>query len=445
MPTALSTDLYELTMMAGYYAGGITGRATFELYARDLPPHRFFLVAAGLEQALDYLASLRFMPEEIAHLRALPNLQGVPSDFFDAYLANFRFTGEVWAIDEGTPVMALEPLLRVTAPAPEAQLVETALLAILTFQTSIASKAARIVSAAAGRPVIEFGARRAHGIDAGLYAARAAYIAGCDGTSNVAAGLRFGVPVTGTMAHSWIMMHADELQAFERYADLYGARSVFLVDTYDTIDAVKRIAASGLRPSAVRLDSGDIVSLSRRVRAILDEAGLTATKIFVTGDLDEHRIARLLDEGARADAFGVGSALSTSSDAPLLGGIYKLVEVERDGVRTATMKLSLDKRSYPGVKQVWRCFENDVAVRDVIALAGEAPPPGGVPLLRRVMIDGRAQESAPTLDFIRAECRKRVAQLPAGVRRLTGADTYPVVFSQTLQTLSERMASRSNS
>ena len=274
MATALSTDLYELTMMAGYYAAGIRDQATFELYVRDLPRHRSYLVAAGLEQALQYLVSLEFTPAEIAYLRGLPILSNAPRAFFDDYLPSFRFTGEVWAAPEGTPLFEHEPLLRVTAPILEAQLVETALLAVIGFQTSIASKAARIVEVAAGRPVIEFGGRRAHGTEAAALAARAAYLAGCAGTSNTEAGLRFDIPVSGTMAHSWVMTFEDELRAFRAFAELYGERSVFLIDTYDTVAAARKIVASGLRPSAVRLDSGNIVELSRKVREILDAGGL---------------------------------------------------------------------------------------------------------------------------------------------------------------------------
>ena len=369
MMSGLSTDLYQLTMMAGYYAADVTGLSTFELFVRHLPPHRSFLVSAGLDQALDYLANLEFTDEEIQYLRRLPALRGVPADFFDRFLPEFRFSGEVWAAPEGTPIVPPAPFLRVTAPAPEAQVVETALLAILTFQTSIATKAARLVEAAAGRQVIEFGTRRAHGLEAGLHAARAAVIGGCVATSNVEAGFRFGLPLAGTMAHSWVLTFPDEIEAFRRFAALYGERAVLLIDTYDSLRAAERIVASGLGPAAVRLDSGDVVSLSRSVRRILDAGGLTDTKILASGDLDEYQIARIVAQGAPVDGFGVGTALSTSSDAPALGGVYKLVEVERDGVMAPVMKLSADKRTLPGCKQVWRVHEDGVASFDVIGRA----------------------------------------------------------------------------
>ena len=448
--TALSTDLYELTMMAGYYAAGETGSATFDLYVRDLPPQRGFLVAAGLDQALAYLESLRFDPAEIRYLRGLPQLKAVPADFFDRYLAGFRFTGEVWALEEGCPVFATEPILRVTAPLPEAQLVETALLATLMFQTTIASKAARVVAAAAGRPVVEYGSRRAHGVEAGLYAARAAYLGGCVGTSHVGAGHRFGIPVSGTMAHSWVMTFSEEMEAFRRYTDLFGSHATLLIDTYDTVEAARRIAASGLRPAAVRLDSGDLGALSVVVRTILDEAGLRETRILASGDLDEWRIADLLGGGAPIDGFGVGTALSTSSDAPTLSGVYKLAEVDRDGGRRPVMKLSEGKLTYPGTKQVWRLHGGEAGrplgfpqrPHDVIALADESGPPGGVPLLRRVMTGGRREAPTASMEQLRARACALVAGLPAAVRRLDAPEPIEVRPSAALAGLTDRLTRR---
>jgi len=436
----LSTDLYELTMMAGYHAAGLIVPATFELYARELPLHRSFLIATGLEQALDYLENLRFSPEEIRYLRGLPGLQRVRPEFFEEYLPGFRFTGEAWAVEEGTPVFPPEPLLRITAPLPEAQLVETALLAHIMFQTSVASRAARVIEAASGRPVVEFGARRAHGPEAGVYAARAAYLGGCEATSNVEAGLRFDIPLSGTMAHSWVMAFGDEATAFRSYAEVFGGRATLLLDTYDTVTAARRIAASGLRPAAVRLDSGDIVPLSRTVRDILDAGGLQQTKIFASGDLDEWRIAEMVALGAPVDAFGVGAALSTSSDAPSLGGVYKLVEIERAGSGVAIMKLSPRKQSYPGRKQIWRLFDNGIAVGDVIGLADEPGVSGGQPLLKRVMIDGRRELAPQPIHELRGWCRKAVSQLPASIRKLRDPARYPVRFTQALEASIDRLS-----
>ena len=332
------------------------------------------------------------------------------------------------------------PLLSVTAPLPEAQVVETALMAWMMFQTSVASRAVRIVDAASGRPVIEFGARRAHGVEAGLLAARAAFLAGCDGTSFVEAGRRFGIPLAGTMGHSWVLAFGDEASAFGSYAGVFGEKAVLLLDTYDTLTAAKRVATSGLRPDAVRLDSGDIVSLSRAVREILDAAGLHATRIFATGDLDEWRIAEIVTAGAPVDAFGVGTALSTSSDAPALGGVYKLVEIERAGATTGIMKFSPGKHTLPGRKQVWRVVRGGTAIEDLIALADDAGPSGARPLLTRVLKDGKREVPPPPMHEVRARCRAAVAELPHDVRRLHQPRGYPVHLSDTLKTMIDRLA-----
>ena len=424
MLSALSTDLYELTMIGGYYVAGLSGRATFDLFVRQLPPTRSYLVAAGLEQALDFLESLRFTADDIHYLRTLPALAHLPERFFDEYLAGFRFTGDVSAVPEGTPVFAQEPLMRVTAPLAEAQLVETALLAEVMFPTSVASKAARVVEAAAGRGVMEFGSRHDHGIAAGLRAARAAYIGGFESTSLVTAGQRFGIPLSGTMAHSWVMAFADELEAFRAYAETFRDDAVLLIDTYDTVAAARAIVSAGLRPRAVRLDSGDVVALSREVRRIFDEHGLHDTRILASGDLDELRIAEIVKAGAPIDGFGVGTAISTSFDAPALSGVYKLAEIERNHRTVPVMKKSPGKATYPGRKQVWRVFHDGVAVEDVLTLAADEPPPGSRPLLTEVMKDGVRLEK-PSLATIRERCRLGIAELPESVRGLRSA-AYPV-------------------
>ena len=422
--SALSTDLYELTMVGGYFAAGLSGRATFDLFVRQLPPTRNYLIAGGLEQALDFLESLRFTAEEIQFLRTVPALAKLPSAFFDEYLPQFRFTGDVWAIPEGTPVFADEPIMRVTAPFPEAQLVETALIAETMFPTSVASRAARVVTAAAGRPVMEFGARRAHGIDAGIRAARAAYIAGFSSTSIVEAGKRFGIPLSGTMAHSWVMAFADEATAFRTYADVFGD-AVLLLDTYDSVAAARMVAASGLKPKAVRIDSGNLVETSFEVRRIFDEHGLVETTIVASGDLDETRIAEIVAAGAPIDGFGVGTAVSTSSDAPALSGVYKLAEIERDGRVVPVLKKSPGKRTYPGCKQVWRVMRGGIAVEDVLGLEDTKPPAGAEPLLREVMKRG-VRVSRPSLNAIRERCRQQLATLPRDVTRLIDGKKYPV-------------------
>src|SRR5690349_22385526 len=318
--SGLLTDLYELTMAAGYVQNRFQARATFELFVRSLPRRRNYLVAAGLEHALDFLENVRFSSEDIAYLRAQPFFRNVHSDFFD-YLSRFQFTGDVWALSEGTIFFPGEPLLRVAAPIADAQLVETSILSILHFQTLIASKASRVTTAAAGCPVVEFGSRRAHGMEAGVLAARAAFIGGCEGTSNTYAGRRFGIPVYGTQAHSWIMAHADESEAFGDFLDVFPEQSTLLVDTYDVHAAIEKIIALGRKPGGVRLDSGDILADSLWARQRLDRAGWADVQIFASGDLDEDRIEDLVRSGARIEAFGVGTALSTSSVSPIIDRI----------------------------------------------------------------------------------------------------------------------------
>jgi nicotinate phosphoribosyltransferase len=437
--SALSTDLYELTMVAGYRELGLEMPATFELYARRLPPDRSFLVAAGIEGAVDYLENLRFTSDEVRYLRDLPVFRNVAGSFFDDYLPRFRFTGEVWAVDEGTPIVAAEPILRVTAPLPEAQLVETALLALVVYPTAVASEAARIVEAAAGRPVVEFGSRRAHGTRAAAEAARAAFIGGCDSTSNVEAGLRFGLPVSGTMAHSWVMAFEDELTAFRKYLELFGDRAVLLLDTYDTLAAARTIVSAGLTPAAVRLDSGDLAGLAREVRQILDAGGLHGTRIFLSGDLDGESIDRIVSDGVAADGFGVGAAITTPSGARSLGAIYKLVEIERGQALVPTMKFSEGKETLPGRKQIWRTVEDGAAVGDVLALSDE-PGQGTRALLRRVMSGGRRERPALPAQELRRRSRAAIQELPAAVRRLRDPITYPVRFSARLRDTIARAA-----
>lgn len=431
---ALLTDLYELTMAAAYFENDFSADASFELFVRSLPKQRGFLIAAGLEQALEYLQNLRFENDEIEYLRGLPVLQHISDKFFD-YLRDFRFTGDVWAIPEGTPVFGEEPLLRVTAPIIQAQVVETCLLSTITYQTMIASKAARVVKAAQGRPVVEFGSRRAHGPNAGVLAARAAYIGGCTGTSNVEAGHRFGIPVFGTLAHSFVMAYTDEAEAFREFLRLYPEHGVLLVDTYDTLAAVDKIIESGLRPVAIRVDSGDVLVLSKEIRRRLDRAGLEKTQIFASGDLDEFAITKLLKHGAKVDSFGVGTALATSIDAPALSGVYKLVDLESKEGISVRAKLSDQKVTYPGRKQVFRFRQaRGVFREDIIACEGEGFP-DGEPLLRRVMQRGELTEPSPVLAQIQEHAQLEIAKIPPGCMRIVRPTRYSVNFSECLQSL----------
>ena len=434
---AILTDLYELTMAASYYARRMNGPATFDLFVRTLPERRNFLIACGLEQALDYLEGLHFEADSLDYLRSL----GIFSDDFLEYLAQLRFTGEVWAVPEGQVAFAQEPLLTVTAPLIEAQLVETFLLNCITFQTMIASKAARVALACGGRAsFVDFSPRRDHGADAALKAARAAFVGGASATSNVLAGRLYGIRVSGTMAHSYIMAFENEAEAFRTFARHFPDRAIFLIDTYDTEAGAQRAAAvagelapEGIEVQAVRLDSGDIAALSRSVRGIFDTAGLGDVKIFVSGDMDEYRIKELLDAGAPVDAFGVGTQLGTSGDEPTLGGVYKLVADER----RPKIKLSTGKVTLPGRKQVHRYQEAGRYLHDLIALHEERHD--GEPLLARVMERGRRTGPREPLEALRERRRGAVACLPEPLRSLTQRHAYEVRLSGRLEALVDEM------
>lgn len=428
---ALVTDLYELTMAAAYQANGIEHDATFELSVRRMPPQRRFMVAAGLEDALAGLEEFRFAPEDLCYLASLEQL---PTRFLDC-LATLRFTGDVWAVPEGEVVFPGEPLVRVTGPVIEAQLVETFLLNRIASQTMVASKAARVAIACGDRQFVDFSARRDHGVDAALAAARSSWIAGAAGTSLIAAGERWGIPVSGTMAHSFVMAFDDEREAFRAYARCFPRGVVLLIDTYDTVEGARRavevareLAGQGIHLAGVRLDSGDLLALSREVRAVLDDAGLHDVDVMASGDLDENRIHELRTGGAAIDAFGVGTQLGTSADAPALGAVYKLVE-DADGPK---MKLATGKVTLPGRKQVWRLDD-----RDVVGLHDEDLP--GRPLLTQVMAGGRRTGPAEPLSAMRERCTDAVAALPAPLRSLEPTDErlWPIETSPALSALAE--------
>jgi nicotinate phosphoribosyltransferase len=430
--SGLQTDLYELTMAAGYYVTGYKDRLTFELFVRHLPPRRNYLVAAGLDQALDFLESVHFSDQDIEYLRKLPVFRTVAGGFFE-YLSRFRFSGEVWAMPEGTVFFPGEPVLRVSGPAIEAQIVETFLLAAINFETMIASKAARVCHAAAGRPVIEFGSRRAHGMEAGALAARASFLGGCQGTSNVAAGKQFGIPVYGTQAHSWIMAQEDEQEAFAKFLDVFPEQAVLLVDTYDVRAAVEKIIAMGRKPRGIRLDSGDVRTDSIWARGRLNQAGWNDVIIFASGDLDEDRIAELLAGGAQLEGFGVGTALVNSSDSPALGVIYKLVEIESGNQERPVAKFSPEKATYPGKKQVYRAHDSSGRYcGDTIGLAAENLPSTEA-LLLPVMNGGQRTVPRADLGDARKRCLEQTALLPKELLSLGAATSYPVHYSQPLE------------
>ncbi len=438
MPTGLLTDLYQLTMAAGYFEAGKTReRATFELFVRKLPQHRNFVIAAGLQQAVEYLLDLSFTSDDIAYLRTLPHFANTSDQFFEM-LAGLRFTGDLFAVPEGTPLFPGEPFLTLRAPIIEAQIPETFLLSTIGFQSMIATKAARNVKAAMGRGVVEFGTRRAHSPGAGVLAGRAAYIGGCEGTSNTETGKRFGIPVFGTCAHSWIMSFVHEREAFARLQKMLGDSTVYLIDTYDTIEGARRAAELGRPLWGVRLDSGNPVQLAPAVRTILNDAGLHHAKIMVTGDLNEYKIHELVAARAPIDSFGVGTDLATSGDAPSLGVVYKLVELEHGGERRYTLKLSEDKATLPGSKQIFRYADHDLLAR-----SKECPscPPGSAPseaLLRPVILGGELVEPLPSASEARAHAAEYLSRLPAPCHSLFEVPRcWRVEISAELQSLAE--------
>lgn len=431
--SALATDLYEYTMAAGYFVQDMRDtEATFELFVRKLPPNRNFLISCGQELAFDFITNWCITEQELGYLRELPVFKSAPGRFF-RYLKRLHFTGDVWAMPEGTPVFPNEPILRVTAPIIEAQLMETALLSLINHSTAIASKAIRVVQAARGRGVVEFGARRAHGTEAAKLGARAACIAGCVGTSNLECGYEFGIPVFGTVAHSWVQAFDDELAAFRANLEALPEAGVMLIDTYDTLSGARKAVLLGKALKAVRLDSGDLIGLSRKVRRILDEAGLSKTTIFLSGDLDEYRIDEMLRRRAPANAFGVGTRMIVSTDAPVVNGVYKLVEVIRDGHASGRIKLSAHKVLYPGKKQVFRYRRGNTYWQDLVCAADERRRGHPRPLLRCIVHRGECVRKPESLSTIRKRVRREVGRLPARLRQLGMARPYPVRISRELE------------
>jgi nicotinate phosphoribosyltransferase len=436
---ALLTDLYELTMLEAYFEQGMRETAVFSLFVRRLPEQRNYLLACGLDDVLSFLETLSFDAAALTYLGSL----GRFSDRFLGHLEQLRFTGDVYAVPEGTPVFALEPILEISAPIAEAQLVETFVMNQIHLQTLLASKAARVVEAAQGRPVVDFGLRRIHGIDAGVKAARAFHIAGVSATSNVAAGQAYGLRLAGTLAHSYIQAHEEEYEAFRAFARLY-PDTVLLVDTYDTLAGVRKVVelaaemGPAFRVSAVRLDSGDLGGLALEARRILDAAGLHRVGIFASGGLDEDQIDRLLAAGAPIDGFGVGTEMGVSRDVPALDIAYKLVQY----ADRARLKLSAGKEVLPGRKQVFRVEHDGLADHDILACHDE--PSHGRPLLEQVMRDGvRLPAGRIRLEDSRARAKVEIAGLPPRLRRIQPAQPpYQVVVSRSLAALGDEVRRR---
>jgi len=440
---ALLTDFYELTMCASYFESNRNETATFDLFIRKLPPNRSYFIFAGLEQVLLYLTNVKFQEKHINYLKR----RGFSEEFLE-YLRSFKFTGEVLSVPEGTVVFPDEPLIRVTAPLIEGQLVETFLLNTVNLQTLIATKASRVVCAARGRSIIEFGLRRTQGTDAGMKAARCSYLAGADGTSNVLAGMKYGIPLLGTMAHSYVMSFDKEIESFRAFAKTFPETSTLLIDTFDNLKGAENAAAvakelekKGCRLNAVRLDSGNLLSISRQVRKILDENDLGYVKIFASGDLDEYLIDELLRRGAKIDAFGVGTRMSTSFDRPYVDVVYKLSGKIERGKFLPAMKLSEGKATLPGKKQIFRQRDkNKNYTKDIIGLEEEEVK--GERLLKEVMKNGEITSEMPTLQEIRKATLRNLQELPAKYRILKGSYLYPVELSKSLRTIRSRLIKR---
>jgi nicotinate phosphoribosyltransferase len=441
--TLLLTDLYQLNMLQAYRDAGMAATAVFEFFVRKLPPTRGFLIAAGLEQVLEFLIAARFREDELAWLAA----GGRFSPELLEELAGWRFTGDVDALPEGRVFFPDEPVLRIVAPLPQAQLVETRIINLLHFQTLIASKAARLVLAAPGKTLVDFGLRRAHGAEAGLLAARASYLAGFAGSATTLAQARFGVPIFGTMAHSFIQAYEDESAAFLDFARARPEHAVLLIDTYDTergaqkvVELAPRLAALGVKVRGVRIDSGDLFAHARKVRRILDEGGLREVTIFASGGLEEGQLQRHTAAGAPIDGYGVGTSLTTSEDAPALDCAYKLQEY--DGV--PRRKRSEGKATWPGRKQVWRRYAGEGTMAgDVLSLEHDVQD--GEPLLRPAMRGGRPIEPRPTLLEARALAAAELERLPRHFRRLETEPAYPVEIAPALRVMAAAVDRRETS
>ncbi len=441
----LLTDLYQLTMDASYLHHNKNGTSTFEYFIRGLPKNRSYFIVSGLEQVVHYLQNIKFDEESIQYLRS----QEIFNEEFLSYLKDFKFTGDVHAMPEGTMAFPNEPIIRITAPRNEAQLIETYLLNIMNFQTMIASKASRVVESAKGKGVVDFALRRTHSPTAGMHAARASYIGGAIGTSNVLAGKEFGMPIFGTMAHAYIMSFDSELEAFRAYSKTFENSSVFLIDTYDTLQGVKNaitvakeMESEGKKLKGVRLDSGDLCELSKKVRKALDDSGLNYVKILASNDLNEYKIAEMESNGACIDMYGVGTEMGTSKDAPALSGVYKLTEdADKHGNLVAKMKLSENKSTLPGKKQVYRVFDDKgKSLKDIIATADEKV--NGEPLLEKYMDDGRIIKDMPNIDEIRARKTSQLESLDSEYKIINSQKTYKVEVSDKLLDLQKKVSER---
>ena len=436
---SLWTDLYQITTAAAYFINRVNVRASFELYIKTLPQSRTYLIAAGMEQVVDYLRNLRFTQDDVEYLRSLPNFASTPDDFF-AFLGELRFTGDLWSIPEGTPFFAGEPILRVSAPIIEAQIVESYILSVVNYQVTVASKAARIVEAARGKKVIDFGFRRAPAPEAAHYASRAAYIAGFDATSNLEGGRRYGIPMIGTVPYSFVLAFQSEQDAMKQYARAFPEGALVLIDTVNQEEATREVIACGEKLRGVRISSGELLKLSKDVRAMLDGANHQSTEIIASGDLNEEKISSLVESDAPIDCFGVGADLVAAKETAVVEGIYRLVEVEeKSGVRYPE-KFFAGKETIPARKQILRKVDRNGRYRgDAVARAGEVPAKNEVAYLRKVMEGGKLVAPLPPLGEIRKYCMEEIMKLPHETRRIAQPEPYPVKLSRQLLDLCARV------
>ncbi|MHA1986588.1 MAG: nicotinate phosphoribosyltransferase [Promethearchaeota archaeon] len=439
----LSTDFYQLTMIAAYYQYNLENNikekddiATFELFIRKLPKNRNYLVFAGLEQAIQYLLNARFNEKSIEFLRNKPVFKNVDGSFFDEYLPNFRFNLNLWAMQEGNFLFPNEPILRIQGPMIHAQLAETYLLNVINFQTLIASKASRIRNIAPNKILLEFGTRRSHSPLAGIYAARASYIAGFNGTSNVIADIELGIKSSGTMAHSFVQKFNTELDSFNAYYDIYGENSIFLIDTYDTEKGAITSTKFGNKIQGVRIDSGDLADHAKKVRKILDEKGSEKVLIVASSDLNEYKIKKIVDQNVPIDVFGVGTELATSRDDPTISGVYKLIEYNN----VPKIKISEEKLTYPGIKQVWRIFDEDGMFKeDLLSLIEEPALANSEDLLKEFMKNGELIRTLPSIDEIQRFYIENMKRLPNLYKKLEEIQTSNMRISEKLENLTNSL------
>ncbi len=437
----LSTDFYQLTMGAAYYQYNLENNidekddiATFELFIRKLPKNRNYLIFAGLEQALYYLLNAKFDERIIEFLRNKQVFKNIERSFFDEYLPNFKFNVEAWSMKEGNFFFPNEPILRIRGPLFHAQIAETYLLNVINFQTLIASKASRIRNIAPNKVLFEFGTRRSHSPLAGVYAARASYIAGFNGTSNVIADLELGINSTGTMAHSFVQKFDREEDSFTTYFDIYDENSILLIDTYDTEKGAEKSIQFGNKIKGVRIDSGDLVDHAKKVRRILDKAGSEKVLIVASSDLNEYKIKEMINKKAPIDIFGIGTELATSSDDPIISGVYKLIEYKSE----AKIKVSEKKITFPGIKQVFRVYnKNGEFKKDILALESEPIPINSEPLLEPILKNGKLITNLPKIDEIQRFYLENIKKLPPTYKKLEQVQIFTLNISSDLESLTD--------